>query len=255
MARNEGLTEFESMNDGNPVDSDSMKTHERITAHLRRRIVTGELAVGERLPSEDELTKIFGIARSTLREALRVLEAQGLVEIRRGRGGGPVVTEPSLELAANALAISLQLQGATVGDMVAVRGVLEPHAASELAKGHSDEDIAALSAAIDRAHEAAEANDTAAFGEAAVLVHETVLERAGNPTLSTLSRMLHDLVLRYYADRAATTDQKRMRRAVRSYRRLVDLIIQGSVEEAHSHWEKQIFFTAAPDFNEQLDIY
>ena len=255
MAMNEVLAEFESANDENPVSSDAMKTHERIAGRLRRRIVSGDLAVGERLPSEEELTKIFGIARTTLREALRVLEAQGLIEIRRGRGGGPVVTEPSLELAANALAISLQLQGATVGDTVAVSGVLEPHAAGQLAKNHSDEDIAALSAAIDRAHDAAEADDTAAFAEAAVLVHETVLERVGNPTLTTLSRVLHDLVLRYYADRAATTDQKRMRRAVRSYRRLVDLIIQGSVEEAHTHWEKQIFFTAAPVLDEQLEIY
>ena len=240
---------------GSPAGADSMKTHERVAAQIRRRIVSGDLAVGERLPPEEELTRFFGIARTTLREALRVLEAQGLIEIRRGRGGGPVVTEPSLELAANALAISLQLQGATVGDMVAVRGVLEPHAAGELAKGCSEDDVAALTSAIDRAHAAAEAADTAAFGEAAVLVHETVLERVGNPTLAVLSRMLHDLVLRYYADRAATTDQRRMRRAVRSYRRLVDLIVAGAVEEAHSHWEKQIFFSETPDLDAQLDVF
>lgn len=237
------------------LELDSMKAHERIVDRLLRRIVSGELPVGQQLPSEEEFTKIFGIARTTLREALRVLEAQGLIEISRGRGGGPIVTEPGLEPAANALAISLQLQGATVGDLVAVRGILEPHAAGELAKGHSSQDIEALSTAIDRAHAAAENDDNKAFGEAAVLVHETLLECVGNPALSTLSAMLHDLVSRYYADRAATTDKTRMRRAVRSYRRLVDLIVEGSVEEARSHWEKQIFFAATPELNEQLDLY
>ena len=80
------------------------KTHEVVAGQLRDRILSGELQVGDRLPPEDELTEVFGVARTTLREALRVLESQGLITIRRGRGGGPVVTHPSLEPAAMALA-------------------------------------------------------------------------------------------------------------------------------------------------------
>ena len=77
-----------------PSTSRRPKAHERVANILRDRIVTGELAAGDRLPPEDELTTQFGIARTTLREALRVLESQGLLLIRRGRGGGPVVTHP-----------------------------------------------------------------------------------------------------------------------------------------------------------------
>ena len=73
------------------------KTHELVADKIRRQIVAGDLAEGERLPPEDDLTAQFGVARTTLREALRVLESQGLLAIRRGRGGGPVVTHPDLE--------------------------------------------------------------------------------------------------------------------------------------------------------------
>ena len=63
------------------------KTHEVVAQRLRREIVTGRLAVGQRLPPEEELTATFGIARTTLREALRVLESQGLIEATRRRIG------------------------------------------------------------------------------------------------------------------------------------------------------------------------
>ena len=127
---------------------DSRKIHEQVADEFRRRIVTGELEVGERLPSEEELTQKFGIARTTLREALRVLESQGLIEIRRGRGGGPVVTEPNLEHAATALAISLQMQGTTLRDLDEARSTMEAHAARRLAETHRTEDIEALNKAI-----------------------------------------------------------------------------------------------------------
>src|SRR5262245_42996392 len=79
------------------------KTGEMIAERLRRQIARGELAIGERLPPEDELTAEFGIARTTLREALRILESQGLLEIRRGRTGGPVVTMPKIDSLAEGL--------------------------------------------------------------------------------------------------------------------------------------------------------
>src|SRR6266545_2615432 len=82
------------------------KTGEMIADRLRRQIARGDLAIGERLPTEDELTATFGIARTTLREALRILESQGLLEIRRGRAGGPVVTMPQIGSLAEGLAVT-----------------------------------------------------------------------------------------------------------------------------------------------------
>ena len=234
---------------------DSRKIHEQVADEFRRRIVTGELEVGERLPSEEELTQKFGIARTTLREALRVLESQGLIEIRRGRGGGPVVTEPNLEHAATALAISLQMQGTTLRDLDEARSTMEAHAARRLAETHRTEDIEALNKAITFASAAAEANDSRAFGEAAALMHQTVLERSGNTTLVTISCLLHTLVRDYYSRAAKAADQKTLRRAVRSYRRLVGFIEAGEVESAADHWRAQMAFTIRAHPDERLDIY
>ena len=237
------------------TEGDTKKAHELVADQLRRRIMTGELEIGQRLPPEDELNQQFGIARTTLREALRVLESQGLLEIRRGRGGGPVVTKPDLEPAATALAIALQLESATVRHLYEVRRMIEPNAAGKLAHKHTKADIAALNQAIDLAEVAAESSDTEAFGQAAASVHETLLERTANPALSIISQLLHDLVWRYYADRAAATSQKLMRRAVRSYRRLVKYIEDGDVHGATDHWRSQMEFTSRASGNEPLSLF
>src|SRR5437764_12461634 len=123
------------------------KTGEMIAERLRRRIARGELAIGERLPPEDELTATFGIARTTLREALRILESQGLLEIRRGRTGGPVVTMPRIDSLAEGLAVTLQLQGTTAGDLDVARQLIEPRLAGRLADAHTPDDLAARGAA------------------------------------------------------------------------------------------------------------
>jgi GntR family transcriptional repressor for pyruvate dehydrogenase complex len=226
------------------VHKASKKTHELVADKLRDRILTGKLSDGDRLPPEDELTASLGIARTTLREALRVLESQGLLTIRRGRGGGPVVTHPDLEPAAMALAVSLQLQHATVGDLDAARQMIEPQIAGQLARHHSADDITALEASIEEAAKAAEADDPHAFATAATDVHATLVERSGNITLTTLSRLLHVMVNAYYERATKHTNQPNMRRAVRSYRRLVELIVAGEAEAAIAHWEAHMSYTA-----------
>lgn len=226
-----------------PTRTKPKKAHEVVADRLRQRIVSGELPKGARLPPEEELTEQFGIARTTLREALRVLESQGLIAIKRGRGGGPVVTHPSLEPIAMALAVALQLQQTTVADLDAARRMIEPQIAGQLARSHDDADLAALEAAIEAASQAAEDDDGAAFGPAAARVHTTLVERSGNRTLATLSHLLHNMVLAYYAGSMDRVDQELMRRAVRSYRRLVKFIRAGDEAAAISHWEATMRYT------------
>src|SRR5690242_15403451 len=141
-------------NDGGASGPDqrrSPKTGAMIAERLRHQIARGELHIGQRLPPEDELTLALGIARTTLREALRILESQGLLEIRRGRTGGPVVTMPKIDALAEGLAVTLQLQGTTAGDLDAARQLIEPSLAAQLARQHTPDDLAVLHAAVDRA--------------------------------------------------------------------------------------------------------
>jgi GntR family transcriptional regulator, transcriptional repressor for pyruvate dehydrogenase complex len=220
------------------------KTHEIVAEQIRRQIVDGELEAGERLAPEEELTAHYGIARTTLREALRVLESQGLIAIRRGRNGGPVVTHPDLRPISTALVVALQLRGTTVGDLDTARQMIEPQIAGQLARSHTEADLEALTAAIDIADDAAEQDDAVAFGLAAAHVHETLVERSGNSTLATLTKLLQDMVVSYYLRSVGRVDQATMRRAVRTYRKLVQLIRAGQDDAAVTLWQSTMTFTA-----------
>ena len=247
-----------SANDAVPADQQIRmpKTGEVVAERLRRQIARGELTIGQRLPPEDELTEVFGIARTTLREALRILESQGLLEIRRGRTGGPVVTMPKIDSLAEGLAVTLQLQGTTAGDLDVARQLIEPRLAGRLADTHTADDLSALRAAADRAAVAADASDRTAFGAAALGMHETLIERAGNTTLATISALLHSLVAQFYLRAAARTDDEKMQRAVRSYRKLVRLIDAGDAPGAEEHWRKQMTFTIEGwHRNQPIDLF
>lgn len=214
-----------------------------LAGELRDRILSGELAEGDRLPVEEDLTAQFGVSRSTLREALRVLESQGLITVRRGRGGGPVVTHPDLAPISMALAVALQLQGTTVADLDEARRLIEPQIAGRLARSHRPEDLEALESAIEVAAAAAEADDAHAFGLAAAGVHDALVESSGNQTLSMLSSLLGQMVRAYYTRNVASIDQKLMRRAVRGYRKLVDRIRAGDEAGAVAHWDATMRWT------------
>ncbi len=225
------------------IASRAPKTHQVAADRLRRRILSGELAPGDRLPPEDVLTAELDIARTTLREALRVLESQGLLRIQRGRGGGPIVTHPDLTPAATALAISLRLQATTVGDLAEANRLIEPQLAGRLAAHHTPADLEALNHAVDEAAAAAKAGDGTAFGAASAAVHQTIIDRAGNRTLATISLLLNELVKSYYAGLGEATTPALMQRAARSYRRLVTLIEARDVEGAIAHWDLQMGYT------------
>ncbi len=231
------------------------KAHEVVADQIRQQIVEGDLTEGQRLPPEDDLTTQFGVARTTLREALRVLESQGLLEIRRGRGGGPVVTHPDLEPISMALAVVLQLQGTTVGDLDTARQMIEPQVAGQLAASHDTADLSALVAAIDVAAEAADRGDGLAFGLAAVEVHEALVESSGNDTLATLTKLLQSMLRGYYTHRMDAIDPALMQRAVRGYRKLLRLIDAGDVNGATAHWRATMQYTiGGRDPNEPVTI-
>jgi len=238
-----------------PIQRRGRKTGEAVAANIRRRIATGELPIGAKLPTEDELTEAFGIARTTLREALRILEFQGLIHIRRGRGGGATVTMPDLARLTEPLAVVLQLRHTDVADLDEARLLLEPHLAGELARNHTDDDLAALREVLDKATAAAEADDRDAFGEAAAELHVTLIARGGNETLSVVSQLLHTLILHRYTRAAHQSDQDLIRRAVRSYRRLYDLIDAGDAANAASHWEQQMKWVTGVSENDLLNVF
>jgi len=137
------------------------RTHVYIAEQLRREITLGVLPTSEALPSERELATMFGVARATVQQAVRMLESEGLVTVRRGRGGGTFVTGPASDSAARSRLIArVRRNRRLIEEAVAYRLEVEPAAAGEAALARTAEDLAGLQQIAGRA---AAATDDALF--------------------------------------------------------------------------------------------
>src|SRR3954468_10672687 len=112
----------------------SPKTAELVAGTLRRMVVEGQLKDGDFLPNEAELMTHFGVSRPTLREAVRVLESERLVEVRRGARTGARVRVPGPETAPGPAGLLLERSGPTTADVLVARSGIEPIAVRLLAE-------------------------------------------------------------------------------------------------------------------------
>jgi DNA-binding FadR family transcriptional regulator len=115
-----------------------LRAHEYVAEQLRRHIGLGLVAPGEAFPPERELARMFGVGRATIQHALRLLEADRLVESRRGRAGGTFVTGPPRDEQGIArLLLDLRLNREKIEEALVFRRVIET-AAVRLAVEHAD---------------------------------------------------------------------------------------------------------------------
>lgn len=105
----------------------------RVADAIKDWMVEKGMAAGDRLPSEAELIAAFGMAKGTIREAMRILEAQGLVETKTGPGGGSFVKQVSHERARALLGNYFYFKDLKIGDIYELREMLEPELAASLA--------------------------------------------------------------------------------------------------------------------------
>jgi GntR family transcriptional repressor for pyruvate dehydrogenase complex len=164
-----------------------------IVDQIRALIRTGELAVGARLPSERELCERFGVSRVTLREALRVLEANGLVKIRVGGHGGAFVTAPTTGRIGEGIADLLSMSALTAAEVTEARAVVELGVIPLVCERATAEELDELLALCDQAEAAREAGTytvTMSFD-----FHLRVAAAAHNPAIVMLMRSFRGPVL------------------------------------------------------------
>jgi len=106
---------------------------EMVSDALRDRILSGELPDGSMLPKQEELLGEFGVSLPPIREALRILETEGLITVQRGNVGGAIVHRPQPSKAAYMLGLVLQSRGATLGDVLQALTTFEPACAAACA--------------------------------------------------------------------------------------------------------------------------
>ncbi|THJ74731.1 FadR/GntR family transcriptional regulator [Candidatus Frankia alpina] len=230
------------------ADVRSPKTAELLTRRLRRMIVTGELRDGDYLPREAELMTHFGVSRPTLREAVRVLEAESLVEVRRGSRTGARIRVPGPEVVARPAGLLLAVAGTTLGEVLAARLGIEPLAAWLVADRGSDDAIEELVAALDDLT-ARLAQDVSSdtVGTAFARFHEVVVKQSGNRALVVTAGMIQEILARHMATATRThyesepdEVQLQYRRAVRAYEKLISLVRAGEADEAERFWRRHL---------------
>ncbi len=128
----------------------NLKTSERIARDLVNYIIDHGLVEGTMLPIERDLVAQFGVGRTTLREALRLLETGGVITIRPGPHGGPVVRRPRPEDLREGLTMMLRFEGASLTDVLEAREAIEPNVARLAASRIGDDGFAALEETVQR---------------------------------------------------------------------------------------------------------
>ncbi len=219
----------------------SPKTAELVAGTLRRMVVDGQLKEGDFLPNEAELMAHFGVSRPTLREAVRVLESERLVEVRRGSRTGARVRVPGPEIVARPAGLLLELSGATIADVMTAWSGIAPIAVRLLTEqGNTaafDELEVMLTEYVPTGYE------TGRMAETTGDFYRRMVELCGNATLRIITGMLQEITVRHTA--FAMRENRPMSKSdydivMRSHKRLITLMRSGNAAAAEAHWRKHI---------------
>ena len=196
------------------------RASDEVVQQIKALIFGGRLASGDPLPSEKDLTEQFGLSRITIRDALRVLESEGLIEIKVGARGGAFVAQPSAQRVSESLTNLLRLQRITIQELIEARLAVEPHVAALAAKRATAADIAAMERAVESARAGRTAGDSH-FVPHSVAFHIALAEAAKNQVLlSTVNS------IRTPFQEALTTlpAEDMAERAIADHRQILDAI-------------------------------
>jgi DNA-binding FadR family transcriptional regulator len=221
------------------------KTSELIAHDLAAYIVDQGLQDGAVLPTERAMVETFGVGRTTLREALRLLETRGVLTIRPGPQGGPVVRRPQAEDLGAALTLILQFEGSSLADVMEAREALEPTLARLAASRITADGIAALRESIELMREI---DNAEVFITENNHFHSLVAEAGGSVVLRVFSDSLKSV-----SDGTAVGVQYSAKRRIAiadAHARIVDALEQGDadaaeqtmqihLQEARVYWERR----------------
>lgn len=209
---------------------------ELVAADIRDRILSGQLDEG--LPTEMVLLEEFSVSRPTLREALRILETEGLVRTRRGKQGGAVVSQPTVDTAAYHLGLVLQSGNVELRDLANARHLLEPLCASLAALRPDSERVAAELEELIKESEGV-MSDGAAFTASLLRFHDQMVKACQNQTLQILVGTVErvwESQERAWAQQASAggeyPDEEGRKLAVEAHRRIARRIAKGDAAGA-----------------------
>jgi len=214
-----------------------------VSDSIRRKIILGEFRDGDYLPNEAQLIAQYGVSRPVLREAIRILQSESLLTIRRGSKGGARVNAPRPEPVARQAGGLLQYGHTTVFDVFRTRAIIEPPAVRLLAENATALTIRRLREALEQ--EADAINDPRRWGKTHAQFHTLVVELSGSNTLALFAHIMSEITTAHTQAvwKHATDDaQKRAdaELAHRVHRKLVQLVEDGKAADAEQLWRRHL---------------
>ncbi|MDA4108132.1 FadR/GntR family transcriptional regulator [Mycolicibacterium holsaticum] len=237
-----------------------------IAQDIVRQIALDQLTPGCPLPTEQAMAAQFGVGRASIREALRVLELQGIIEIRRGNGGGPVVGRRGPQRFGETMTMHLQLACATMRDVNEAMIQLEPLSAERAAQRVHDgsADPAAIAAVVEESRRGmarvTEQNlSSQDYVDSGSRFHLLVRDVDPNPVLDLLTESVSHIFASRTADGGANLFSNDTRTRLHfDHIRIADAIQAGDAETAralmrdHMASAARAIFEIAPDLAEDL---
>jgi DNA-binding FadR family transcriptional regulator len=174
---------------------DKARFCDQVVQRISERILSGELAPGHKLPREKNLAEELAVSRSVVREALRVLERQGMVVIKKGPTGGIFVSNAWHRPLRDSLSDLVSFGQVSVENIFEVRFLLGPYIAREAARRATEDDVRELAALID---ESEPLRDAEKLGRNRGRFHLRLTETLNNPVLEILMQAVIHLLREYF---------------------------------------------------------
>ena len=209
------------------------KVFQDVVEQIQEAIFEGRLETGQTLPAERELKAMFNISRGTLREALRVLEQKGLIEIRLGVGGGSVVKAVDTEQVSESLGLLIRSQKVSLNHLAQFREDVEGIIAAHAAQWRNKEDIANLKKLLTKARACVEKGRSHrdAFIQIDKQIHMTLADITGNPIYISVLHSIHDNIHRYY-DRFLSMEKRELEENYQDLCAIIEAIESSQASQA-----------------------
>lgn len=205
-----------------------VRLYQRIIEQVEDALARGDLKPGQRLPSERELVLQFGASRSTVREALRVLESNGVVQSRPGDPNGPEVLPFSAGGLTKQMTRLAQVDELSLAELISSRMILDSSANRLAARLRTSAELAEMETAMARMGQAIE-EGYEPFSEADLAFHEAVSRASRNTLIQVCNHVVRGVVLSLISDKIAHARNGRalMRESLHHHEEVLDAIRAG----------------------------
>ena len=214
----------------------TQRISDEILRQIRAAVLGGKFQVGERLPNERSLAEQFAASRSSVREALRGLEQEGVIYIKKGINGGVFVADMDHRVVSRSFQTLLQLRKITIDHIAEVRLIFEPEAARLAALRSTPEDLREMEEVIEKMTRVVEAGEPPSSYD--LLFHKLVARAAANPILEMLAESMLEVASQIITELHPTIDV--LRHVLKCHREVFEAIRKRDGDLAFSVMSKHI---------------